>query len=157
MRLAMLRQRLVESKVEDQSLDIPDAILERDAKRISELILAAEFVLLNTVVGEDEDDSNVGAMTAEIEDMEVLVVFSEENSAGEFVRENGDLFEEDEEVEGVVVEGIPFPTPAPRAEYEAELAAARAEAERHPGERGRGLPLPLDAHPDLRCGSTGSS
>ncbi len=82
-----------------------DAILERDAKRISELILAAEFVLLNTVVGEDEDDSNVGAMTAEIEDMEVLVVFSEENSAGEFVRENGDLFEEDEEVEGVVVEG----------------------------------------------------
>ena len=88
----------------DKAKALHEAILERDPGKIHEKMAESEFVLLNTHTAE-EDDNNVGAMTAEIEDVEVLVVFSEEAAAAEFVNDNGELFEEDEEVEGVVVEG----------------------------------------------------
>ena len=80
------------------------AINERDASQVRSLILAREFVLIS-VSGEDDDDESVGALTAELGDFDVLVVFTSEQNAGVFVREMGDLFENEEEVDGVVVEG----------------------------------------------------
>ena len=62
-------------------------------------------MLLSTTKSEEDDDGNIGAITAEIGDIEVLVVFSSEQAAGHFVHESGDLFQEDEEVDGIVVEG----------------------------------------------------
>ena len=88
----------------DAKNEISDAVAERDAAKLRSLILTAEFVLLS-VADEDEDDENVGALTAELEDFDVLVAFSSEKNAGDFVNEMSELFEDDEEVEGVVVEG----------------------------------------------------
>ena len=84
---------------------IHDAVTERDASQLRALIVGGEFVLLSTTKSEQDDDGNIGAITAEIGDIEVLVVFSSEQTAGHFVHESGDLFEEDEEVDGIVVEG----------------------------------------------------
>jgi hypothetical protein len=83
---------------------INDAVAERDTEKLKSLILGAEFVLLS-VADEDSQEENVGALTAELEDFDVLVAFSSEKNAGDFVNEMSELFEDDEEVEGVVVEG----------------------------------------------------
>ncbi len=80
------------------------AINERDASQVRSLILGREFVMIS-ISGDDEDDDNVGALTAELGDFEVLVVFTSEQNAGVFVREMGELFENEEEVDGVFVEG----------------------------------------------------
>ncbi|TWU56434.1 hypothetical protein Poly51_23440 [Rubripirellula tenax] len=81
----------------------------RDAEAIRKLILAGEFVLISV---EEEDEGNddgeegsYGALTAEIDGFEALVVFTSEKIAGEFVNQQADLFGEGEEVEGIVVEG----------------------------------------------------
>jgi hypothetical protein len=81
------------------------AIDERDAAQVRSLILANEFVLISISDGEDDDDENVGALTAEIGDFDVLVAFTSEENAGVFVGEMGELFEEEEGVDGVVVDG----------------------------------------------------
>ena len=88
----------------DSTNSLHEAVLDRDAKKANSLIQAGEFVLLSTS-GDGEDDGDNGAMIAEIEGVEMLVVFSEEKSAGDFVRDNGDLFEGDDEVDGMVVDG----------------------------------------------------
>lgn len=80
------------------------AINERDASQVRSLILAREFVMIS-ISGDDDDDESVGALTAELGDFEVLVVFTSEQNAGVFVREMGELFENEEEVDGVIVEG----------------------------------------------------
>ena len=82
-----------------------DAVSERDPIQLRSVILANEFVLLSTATGEEDEDENVGAITAEIGEIEALVVFSSEQAAGHFVHESNDLFGEDEEVDGIVVEG----------------------------------------------------
>ena len=82
-----------------------DAITQRDAVLARSLILANEFVLISISDGEDDDEENVGALTAEIGDFDVLVAFTSEQNAGAFVGEMDDLFEDEEGVDGVVVEG----------------------------------------------------
>lgn len=82
-----------------------DAVSERDPIQLRSLIVTNEFVLLSTTKSEEDENENVGALTAEIGEIEVLVVFSSEEAAGHFVDQSGDLFEEDEEVDGIVVEG----------------------------------------------------
>ncbi len=89
----------------DNPSPIHDAVSERDSKQLHSLLTKGEYILLSTTKSEQDDDENIGAVTAEIGDIEVLVVFSSEESAGHFVHESGDLFEDDEEVDGVVVEG----------------------------------------------------
>ena len=42
---------------------------------------------------------------AELGNLEVLLAFSSEQAAGQFVHDSSDLFEEDEEVDGLVVDG----------------------------------------------------
>jgi hypothetical protein len=81
------------------------AIDERDAAQVRSLILANEFVLISVSEGEDDDEENVGALTAEIGEFDVLVAFTSEQNAGVFVGEMGELFEDEEGVDGVVVDG----------------------------------------------------
>ena len=88
----------------DAEIKLIAAINERDASQVRSLILAREFVMIS-ISGEQEDDDNVGALTAELGDFDVLVVFTSEQNAGVFVREMGELFENEEEVDGVFVEG----------------------------------------------------
>lgn len=89
----------------DSSTPLHDAVAEGDAGQLRALLLKNEFVLLSTIRSEDDPEENVGALTAEIESMEVLLVFSGETSAANFVQQNDDLFEEDEEVDGILVDG----------------------------------------------------
>ena len=80
------------------------AINDRDARQVRSLMLAREFVMIS-MSGDDDDDESVGALTAELGDFDVLVVFTSEQNAGVFVREMSDLFENGEDVDGVFVEG----------------------------------------------------
>lgn len=85
--------------------ELHSAVSAGDLDKLRETILKREFVLLSTSKNEDDEDENVGALTAEIDQFEVLVAFTSESNAEVFVREMGDLFSEDESVDGVVVEG----------------------------------------------------
>ncbi len=87
--------------------DLDAAIADRDAVRIRNLLLKLDFVLINIDDEEetDSDEESMGALTAEIEDCDVLVAFTSEENAGEFVGAMGDLFTEDDEVQGFVVDG----------------------------------------------------
>lgn len=84
--------------------DITAAITERDASRLSSLINSSEFIVIS-IAESDQQDEAVGALTAEVGDFEVLVAFTTEEHAGEFVRAQGELFDDGEDVDGVVVEG----------------------------------------------------
>ena len=79
---------------ESQSSSLLSAIAERDAAQIRSLILDGEFVLLSISEGEDDDEEDVGALTAEVGDFDVLVAFTSEKNAGVFVRETEDLFDD---------------------------------------------------------------
>lgn len=81
------------------------AVSAGDLDQVREAMFSGEFVLLSTSKSEDEEDQNVGALTAEIDEYEVLVAFTSEDNAKLFVQEMGELFAEDESVDGVVVEG----------------------------------------------------
>jgi len=81
-----------------------DAISDRDATKIRQLILEMEFVLININHNlEDEDD--VSTLTADVEDFDVIVAFTSEKLAGEFVESMDEIFDEAESVDGVVVTG----------------------------------------------------
>ncbi|TWT81002.1 hypothetical protein CA13_24490 [Planctomycetes bacterium CA13] len=80
------------------------AIADRDVSKIRTLILGLQFVLIN-IDDDEEDDESMGALTAEVEEEEVLVAFTSEEHAGQFVEEMGDLFTELDEVQGFIVDG----------------------------------------------------
>lgn len=81
------------------------AIEDRDAPKLRQLILNGEFILINIQSEEDDEEDAMGALTAEIDDLPVLVAFTSERHAGAFVGAMGDLFEDSDEVQGFVVEG----------------------------------------------------
>lgn len=82
------------------------AIDDRDAKHLFQLILDQQFVLISINEDEDEDDADaMGAITAEVEDYEVLVAFTSESLAEEFINVMGDMFGENDQVQGFIVEG----------------------------------------------------
>lgn len=89
----------------DQPNPFFDAIADRDATAIRKAMTCAEFVLISMSDGSEEDEEGSGALTAEIDGEDALVVFTTEALAGQFVKEQEDLFEDSEEVEGLVVEG----------------------------------------------------
>ncbi|MGI9470526.1 MAG: SseB family protein [Rubripirellula sp.] len=91
----------------DSTLDgeLHAAITAGDLPKLRESVLAGEFVLLSTSKSDEDEDENMGALTAEIDEFEVLVAFTSEANAELFVREMGELFSDDESVDGVVVEG----------------------------------------------------
>jgi hypothetical protein len=82
---------------------LSDAISRRDASQVRSLIQDSDFFVIS--ISEGDDDEEVAAMTAEIGEFEALVAFTSEKSAGTFVTERGDLFGDEEGVDGVMVEG----------------------------------------------------
>lgn len=82
------------------------AIGQRDAVRVRQLMEAAEFVLL-TIPDEDEEADEEGAnvFSTDIDGMELVVAFTNEGAAGDFVHSMEDIFEEGDEIEGYVLDG----------------------------------------------------
>ena len=89
----------------DQTANLHDAISNGNVPDIHSKILASEFILLSTSKASEDDDDNVGALTAELEEAEVLVAFTTEENAKTFVDGMADLFSEDESVDGILVDG----------------------------------------------------
>ncbi|MDA7874801.1 hypothetical protein N9B39_02040 [bacterium] len=89
----------------DQIANLHDAISNGNVPDIHRKILASEFILLSTSKAGEDDDDNVGALTAELEEAEVLVAFTTEENAKTFVDGMADLFSEDESVDGILVDG----------------------------------------------------
>lgn len=85
----------------------PKLVEDENVEGLRSQILSGEFVLISVSdEGESGEDEAYGALTAEIEEgYEALVVFTSEKIAGDFVNQQEDLFEDGEEVEGIVVEG----------------------------------------------------
>jgi len=89
----------------DQNSNLHDVISRGNVPEIHSTILASDFVLISTSkVGENDDDT-IGALTAEIEEVEVLVAFTTEENAKMFVNAMAEFFEEDESVDGIIVDG----------------------------------------------------
>lgn len=84
------------------------AIADHDVAGLRALILLGEFILISIHDEEDEnddDDDSVGALTADLDGEEVLVVFTADEHAASFVNGMTDMFEESEEVQGFMVDG----------------------------------------------------
>ncbi len=96
------RQR---NAMSDPTPNVHEAITNGDVPDIHSKILASEFILLSTSNADENEGENVGALTAELEDVEVLIAFTSEENAKAFVEEMDDLFAEDESVDGILVNG----------------------------------------------------
>ncbi len=85
----------------------PKLVEDENIDGLRSLLLSREFVLISVSdEGEGDAEDAYGALTAEIDaGYEALVVFTSEEIAGQFVNQQEDLFEDGEEVEGIVVEG----------------------------------------------------
>ncbi len=86
--------------------NLMSAIIDRDPTTVRRQVLQREFILINVSDEEEEDeDEQMGALTAELEDFDVLVAFTSEQAAAHFVEAMADLFEDQDDVTGFVVEG----------------------------------------------------
>lgn len=90
----------------DPNPNVHEAITNGDVPDIHSKILASEFILLSTSKAGENEEENVGALTAELDDVEVLIAFTSEEKAKSFVDEmEEELFSEDESVDGILVDG----------------------------------------------------
>ena len=89
----------------DPTPNVHKAITNGDVPEIHSEILASEFILLSTSKAGESEEENIGALTAEVEDIEVLIAFTSEDNAKAFVNEMDNLFAEDESVDGILVNG----------------------------------------------------
>ena len=91
---------------DDLYADLITAINDQNASSLRKILLGGEFILISVRDPDDpEDEEGIGALTADLDGEEVLVVFSSEQHAGAFVGEMTDMFDESEEVQGFMVEG----------------------------------------------------
>lgn len=89
-----------------QESPLVDAIADRNVSQIRTLISEADFFVISVSEHEQEEEEvEIAAMTAEIGEFEALVAFTTEDSIGNFVNQRGDLFAEQERIDGVMVEG----------------------------------------------------
>lgn len=86
---------------------LADAIEQRDAVLVRQLIDSAEFVLLTMSDDEDDDDDEEGAnvFSTDLDGMDLLVAFTNEQAAGDFVHSMEEIYEEGDEIEGYVLDG----------------------------------------------------
>ncbi len=82
-----------------------EAVTDRDAAAIRSTLLERTFVVISIINGEPEDDDAISTLRAEVGDFEALVAFTSEARASVFVQDMEDLFDEDDQVEGMFVEG----------------------------------------------------
>lgn len=86
--------------------NIVAAVEARDTSTLLQLIVAQQFVLISVTDQADADDEEaMGAITAEVNDDEVLVAFTSEPLASEFVESMSDMFDEGDQIQGFIVEG----------------------------------------------------
>ncbi len=83
---------------------LTDAVDQRDALLVRQLVNEAEFVLL-TLPDDEDDEEGANVFSTDLDGMELLVAFTNEQAAGDFVNSMEDLFEDGEEVEGYVLDG----------------------------------------------------
>ena len=81
------------------------AVAERDAAAIRSMFSDCTFVVISIVGSDDSEDDEVSTLRAEVSDFEALVAFTSETKASVFVQEMEELFEDDDEVEGMFVDG----------------------------------------------------
>lgn len=87
---------------------LADAIEQRDAVLLRQLIDPAEFVLIavsEEEAEEDDEEASANVFSTEMDGMELLVAFTNEEAAGGFVSAMEEEFEDEEEVEGYVLDG----------------------------------------------------
>lgn len=90
---------------------LAEAIEQRDPLAIRQLIEQGEFVLLTAKSDEedtseaesDEDIDNVFCVN--VDDMDLMVTFSNDEAVKDFVMEMQDMYEDSEDIEGYVLEG----------------------------------------------------
>jgi len=84
--------------------DLLPVIDARNSERLHEWITSKQFVLIS-IADHEEDDEAMGAITAEVDGMDVLVAFTSETLAGEFVDKMSELFADEDQVQGFIVNG----------------------------------------------------
>ncbi|MCD0460999.1 SseB family protein [Roseiconus lacunae] len=84
-----------------------DAVEKRDAALVRQMMAQAEFVLL--AVADDEDDSEedgaANVFSTEVDGMDLLVAFTSDEAARNFIDLRRDQYEEDEEIGGYILGG----------------------------------------------------
>ena len=84
---------------------LAEAVDQRDALLVRQLIDGAEFVLLTLPDEESDDEEGANVFSTDVDGMELLVAFTNEHAAGDFVNSMEEMFEEGEEIEGYVLDG----------------------------------------------------
>jgi hypothetical protein len=82
-----------------------EAVTDRDAQAIRTKLLERTFVVISIINDETDDDDEISTLRAEVGDFEALVAFTSEARASVFVQDMEELFDEDDEVEGMFIEG----------------------------------------------------
>ncbi|MCA9137475.1 MAG: SseB family protein [Planctomycetales bacterium] len=81
------------------------AIEQRDAVLVRQLLDSAEFVLLTIPDEDDDDEEGASVFSTDIDGMDLVVAFTNEQAAGEFVHSMEDIYEEGDDIEGYVMDG----------------------------------------------------
>lgn len=81
------------------------AIELRDAVLVRQLFDSAEFVLLTMSDEEDDDEEGANVFSTDLDGMDLVVAFTNEQAAGDFVHSMEDIYEEGDEIEGYVLDG----------------------------------------------------
>lgn len=90
----------------DPISELVAVINDRDAVKLLALMNQTDFIMIRVGDEDEEDgDGNLGALTADVEDFDVLVAFTTEENGSKFISTMGDIFEAGEEVEGFYVDG----------------------------------------------------
>jgi hypothetical protein len=84
---------------------LADAIEQRDAVLVRQLFDTAEFVLLTVSDEGDDDEEGANVFSTDMDGMDLLVAFTNEQAAGDFVRSMEEIYEEGDEIEGYVLDG----------------------------------------------------
>lgn len=84
---------------------LAEAIDERDAVLVRQLMDTAEFVLLTMNEEDEDDEEGANVFSTDVDGMELLVAFTNEQAAGDFVHSMEEHYEDGDEIEGYVLDG----------------------------------------------------
>lgn len=84
---------------------LASAICDRDADVVRSMLADRSLVVIGISCDSDEADEEPSTLRAEIDGFEALVAFTTQANASAFVKKMDDLFDEDDEVEGLWVDG----------------------------------------------------
>jgi hypothetical protein len=93
---------------DDAHTELVNAIEQRDAVQIRQLMEDLEFILLmmsDEGEGGEQDEDAANVISTEIDGMDLLVVFTKDSAVQQFINSMEEMFDEDEEVEGYILSG----------------------------------------------------